>query len=90
MGLNPYYKLFNFKYYLIPIINKDNFRKELQLLVKIGVLTPVQHSQCGTSVLIIPKKEVTVGFIMDYCRLNHQLVRNPYSLPRIGDTIHQM
>ena len=41
--LKPYYKTFNCKkYYQVPIFNKETFCKELQRLVKIGVLAPVQ------------------------------------------------
>ena len=29
-------------------------------------------------------------FITDYCRLNQKLVRNPYPLPIIGETTHQL
>ena len=29
-------------------------------------------------------------FVKDYHRLNHQLVRKPYPLPRIGDMVHQL
>ena len=53
------------------------------------MLNPVQQSQYGTPVCIIPKKESTVRFMMDYCRLNQQLVRKPYPLPRIGENMHQ-
>ena len=28
--------------------------------------------------------------ITEYCSLNHQLVRNPYPLPRIGETLQQL
>ena len=45
----------------------------LKCLVKIGVLTPVQQSQYGTPIFIIPKKEENVRFITDYRRLNQQL-----------------
>ena len=54
--IKPGSKLFNSKYYPVSIINKDTFRKELKRLVKIVVLTPVQQSQYGTPVFIIPKK----------------------------------
>ena len=87
---NPDYKLFNCKYYKLPIINKENFLKELQRLVKIGVLTPVQQSQCDTPVFIIPNKDGTVRFITDYRRLNQKIVRNPYPLPRIGETMEHL
>ena len=39
---------------------------------------------------IIPKKVGTVKFITDYHRLNQKLVRNPYPLPIIGETIKQL
>ena len=54
------------------------------------MLTPVKKSQYGTPVFIIPKKEGTLRFITDYRRLNQQLVRKPYPLPIIGDTMRQL
>ena len=44
LALNPYSKLFSCIYYTVPRTNKDTFCKELQRLVKIGVLTLAQHS----------------------------------------------
>ena len=35
-------------------------------------------------------KEGTVRFITDHHRLNHKLVRNPYPLPRIYETMQQV
>ena len=54
--LKPNSKPFNCKYYLVPIIHKYIFRKYLEHLVKIGMLTLVQQSQYGTPVFIILKK----------------------------------
>ena len=48
LELKTDYKLFNRKYYPVPIINKENFRTELEHLVEIGVLTTVQQRQYGT------------------------------------------
>ena len=90
LELNPDYKLFNCKYYTVPKINKDKFHKDLELLVKMGVLTPVQQSQYGTPLIIIPKKEGTVRFITYYFRINRKLVINMYPLPRIGETMHKL
>ena len=90
LDINPYFKPFNCKYYLFPIINKETFRKEPKLLVKVGALTLVQYIQCSILLFIIPKKEVTVRFITYYCRLNHKSVKNPYPLPRIGGTMKQL
>ena len=83
-------KPFNRKYYPVHRINKDNFRKELKHLLEIGVLTPVQQRQYGTTVFILPKKEETVSFITDYCRINQKLVRKPYPLHIIGETMQQL
>ena len=89
LELNPDSKPFNSRYYPVPRINKEKFRKEIKRLVEIGVPKLVQQSQYGTPVFIIPKKEGTVRFITEYHRLNHKLVRKPYPLPRIGDTMQQ-
>ena len=81
LDLKPGSKPFNSRYYPVPRINKETFSKELKHLVEIGVLTPVQQSQYGTPVFIIPKKEGAVRFITEYHRLDHKLVRKPYLLP---------
>ena len=90
LELNPDSKPFNSIYYLVPIINKETFLNELKRLVEIGVLTPLQQSQYGTPVFIIPNKEGTMRLITDYCMLNQKLVRNPYPLPRIGETMQKL
>ena len=65
-------KHFNCKYDTLPRINKDNFQKELEILVKIEVSTMVQHYQYINTVFITPKKEGTARFITHYHRLNHK------------------
>ena len=90
LELNPDSILFNRRYYPVPRINKEKIRKYLKHLVDIGVRTPVQKRQYNIPIFIIRKKEGTVMFISDYHRLNQQLVRNPYTLPRIGETMQQL
>ena len=82
LELKPGSKPFNSRYYPVPIISMETFCKELRRLVEIGAITPVQQSQYGTPVFIIPKKEGTVRVITDYHRINQKLVRKPYPLPR--------
>ena len=79
LDIKPYYKPFNSRYYPVPRINKKMFQKDLNILVEIGVLTPVQQSQYGTPVFIIPMKEGAVRFIMDYSSLNKKLVKKATS-----------
>ena len=85
-------KPFNIRYHPVPRIKKWKILKDLTRIVEIGVLTPVQQSQYqyGTPIFIIPNKEGTVGFITDYFRLNQKLVRKPYPLPRIGETMQKL
>ena len=56
LELNPDSEPFNSKYYLVPRITEENFRKELKQLVKIGVLTTVPQSQYGTYLLYLRRK----------------------------------
>ena len=56
LELKPGYKPYNIKYYLVAIINKETFCRELKRLVVTGELTTVQYSQYGTTVFIIPRK----------------------------------
>ena len=52
LELNPNSKPFGSKYYLVPRIDKETFRKDIKCLVKIGVLTPVQQIQYSTPVFV--------------------------------------
>ena len=90
LELNPDPKPFNSRYYPVPRINKEKFRKKIKCLVVIGLLIPVHQSQYIPTILIIHKKEGTVSFIKDYRRLNQKLVGKPYPLPRIGETMQQL
>jgi Reverse transcriptase (RNA-dependent DNA polymerase). len=76
--------------YPVPKINKETFRKDLLRLVDIGVLTPVQDSEWGTPVFIIPKDDGTVRFITDYRKVNKLIKRKPYPLPRIANTLQEL
>ena len=58
--------------------------------MNIRVLTPVHQSWYETPIFIIPKKEGTVRFIADYLSINQHLVRNPYPLPKIIETMQQI
>ena len=80
----------NARWYPVPRINKRTFKTELMRLVKIGVLEKVQESEWGTPVFIIPKKEGTVRLLTDYRKVNGQIVRKPYPIPRIADTLQQL
>ena len=83
-------KPYSGRYYPIPHINKETFRKEITRLEELGVLSPVKQSEWGAPVFIIPKKNGTVRFITDFRKLNAMTERETYPLPRIMDTMQQM
>jgi hypothetical protein len=88
--LKPGAKPYSGRYYPVPKINKETFKRELLRLVNIGVLDRVEQSEYGTPVFIIPKKEGTVRFLTDFRQVNKTIVRKPYPIPRIGETMQQL
>ena len=89
IDLNPDSKTPISRYYPVPHINKETFRKEIIHLIEIVVLTLVQQSEYGTPVFIIAKKEGTVRFLADLSQVNKIVFQKPYPIPRIGDTMQQ-
>ncbi len=78
------------RHYPVPHLYKETFRKELERLVKLGVLEPTQSSEWGSPTFIIPKKDNRIRFVSDFRRLNAKIKRKPYPLPRISDTLQQL
>ena len=56
LELNPRFKKFHCKYYLVHRINKEHFCRRLECLLKIVVITMIQQSQYGTPIFIISDK----------------------------------
>ena len=66
-------KTHSHQYYSTPRTHQETFKKELDELVKIGVLKEVRQSQWGSLAFIIPKKDGRVRFISDFQMLNMKL-----------------
>jgi hypothetical protein len=71
----------------IPHIYEQTFKKDLDRLVSIGVLTKVNHSQWAAPTFIVPKKDGRVRFVTDFRKLNKLIKRSPYPLPHIKDML---
>ena len=52
-------------------------------LVHIGVLTPVQQSERGIHLFIIPKKGGMEDFITDYQKVHKMIRCKPYPIPHM-------
>ena len=82
-GAIPYYR----PPMKVPHIHEATFKKDLDRLVSIGVLTKKNTSEWGAPSFIVPKKDGTVRFVTDFRKLNSMIKRNPYPIPHIRDML---
>ena len=77
----------------IPHIHLQTLKKEVDWLVKIGVLEVVDATKLGpwcAPSFIIPKKDGKVRFITDYRELNKCIQRKPWPMPHVTDLIQDV
>ena len=65
----------------------DTFKKELDHLVKIGMLSRQGTSKWGSPTFIIPKKDGRVHWISNLWQLNKVIKHKQYHLPIIQDIL---
>jgi transposase InsO family protein len=71
----------------IPRIHEETLKKEVERLIKIGVLKRINNSEWAAPTFIIPKKNGTVRFISDFRELNKRIKRKPFPIPKIQDLL---
>eukprot|EP00985_Skeletonema_marinoi_P018406 scaffold10271_cov79-Skeletonema_marinoi.AAC.1 len=67
---------------ITPRVHRDTVRKEVDRLVDIDVLEPVQDSEWGSPSFIIAKSNGTVRFLTDFRELNKRILRRPQMCSR--------
>lgn len=76
--------------YPVPRVHRQTVMTEIKRLCDIGVLEPVnEDSIWGSPSFIIPKPNGTVRFLTDFRELNKRIVRKPYPLPTVAETLQQ-
>jgi hypothetical protein len=83
-------KPFRGRPFQVPRIHRDTIKKEIKRLCEIGVLEPIEESEWGSPSFIIPKKQRTVRFLTDFRELNKRILRKPYPLPKINETLQNI
>ena len=73
--------------YAVPRVHLDTFKRELDHLVEIGVLSPQGMSAWASPTFIIPKKDGRVRWISALHKLNKVIRRKQYPLPIINDIL---
>jgi hypothetical protein len=64
--------------------------KELERLVRLGVLEPDKDSPWAAPAFVIPKKDGSVRFLSDFRRLNKWLERRYFPLTKIQDILREL
>ena len=75
--------------YPVPMVHMATFKKELDHLVEIGVLSPVRDTEWGLPTFITPKKDERVQWVSNMRELNKVIKWTQYNLPIITDVLRK-
>jgi hypothetical protein len=89
LELKPDAVPYHAKPYPVPHVYHTLFLAELQRLIDSKVLIKCGASEWAAPTFIIPKKDGRVRWVSDFRKLNDNLKRKIYPLPRIQDILHR-
>ena len=81
-------KLICSRLYPVPKVHKEIFKKEVEILILLGLLILANDSEWGAPYFAQPKpKSNWVRFISDFRNLNKQLKHKTYPMPNINEIL---
>jgi hypothetical protein len=89
IDLTPSATLPNGPVYRELLMENDKIRRQIQELLQKGHIRP-KSSPCGSSIVLVQKKDGTWQLCIGYKALNKITVRNRYPIPRIDDLLDQL
>jgi hypothetical protein len=85
-GVHPYHS----RAFTIPMIHKETLIKEVDRLVKLGVLERQPALEWASPSYIIPKENKTVRFLSNVRKVNKRLTRTPFPIPKISTVLQEL
>jgi hypothetical protein len=89
IDLTPSAPLPNGLVYHHSLMENDEIKCQIQELLQKGHIRP-NSSPCGSSIVLVQKKDETWRLCIDYKALNKITVRNRYPIPRIDELLDQL
>ena len=79
----------NIGMYRMSSIEMEEIKKQVHKFLDQGVIRP-STSPCGSSIMLVPKKDGTWRMCVDYQAIKKIMVKNQYPLPLIDDLLDQL
>jgi len=89
INLTPGTPLPNGLIYRCSVLENDEIKRKIQELLHKGHIWP-SSSPCGSSIVLVQKKDGTWRLCIGYWALNKITIRNRYLIPRIDDLLDQL
>lgn len=77
------------RYYRVSPIMQEYIDKELDEMLRLGVVEP-SKSPWSSPIVMVKKKNGTFRLCVDYCKLNSVCERGSYPLPQVSDTLDKL
>lgn len=89
IDLTPGSKPFNSPPFRYAPARKETIEQHIKEMLEQGIISP-STSPWASPVILVPKKDGSLRFCVDYRKLNSATIRDAYPLPRIDDTLDSL